>query len=176
MGCCALTVPHANTQALTHEYIDQAYTLAREANHALTLEEWRRFAVPLAAEHPTQLRAPGVILVLRNDLIRGMATFFWTRVPDGSRLLSAREIVIMDRARKEPVAQELLAGLIEVAVRDNCSRVRAELPRSSTWLENRWSDPHGSIFRLPVECVRVLPDTSNSSTDETVVTLRVPNP
>lgn len=169
-----MTVPHANTQALTHDLVDQTYTLAREANHALTLEEWRRFAIPLAAEQPTQMRAPGVILVLRNDLIRGMAAFCWKRVPDGSRLLSAQRIVIMDRARKELVSQELLAGLIEVAVRDNCTRVRAELPRSSTWLENRWSDPDGGIFRLPVECIRIPPDESEAASDDTVVTLHVP--
>ena len=170
-----MNAKHANTQALTHDYVDQAYTLAREANHALTLEEWRRFAIPLAAAQPTQMRAPGVILILRNDLVRGMAAFCWTHAPDGSRLLSARKIVIMDRARKELVAQELLAGLIEVALRDDCARVRAELPRSSTWLENRWSDPEGNIFRLPVECVRILPDESTSS-DDKVVTLHVPMP
>lgn len=169
-----MTLPQANTQALTHEYVDKAYTLAREANHALTLEEWRQFAIPLAVEQPTQIRAPGVILVLRNDLIRGMAAFRWKHTPEGSRILSAQEIVIMDRARKEPVSQELLAGLIEVAMRDNCTRVRAELTRTSTWLENRWSDPAGSIFRLPVECVRVSPDTSTTPIDNTVVTFRVP--
>jgi hypothetical protein len=168
-----LTDPHSRTQALTHAFVDQAYTLAREADHTLTLDAWRRFATPLAAELPTEMRAPGVMLVLRKDLIRGLATFRWKPDVDGARLLAARDIVIMDRARKERVSQDLLGGLIEIALRDHCSRVHAELPRSSAWLDTMWSDPEGSIYRLPIECIRLSPDIRTPADDGTVVTLHL---
>jgi len=164
---------NSTTQALTHAFVDQAYTLAREADRALTLEAWRRFATPLAAEQPSEMRSPGVMVVLRNELIRGLAAFRWKHDANGSRFLFARDIVIMDRARKERVSRELLGGLIEVALRDHCVRVHAELPRSSNWLDTSWSDPEGSIYRLPIECARVVPDTSRASGNNTVVTLHL---
>lgn len=168
-----MTDTHSSTQALTHAFVDQAYTLAREADHALTLEAWRRFATPLVAEQPSEMRSPGVMVVLRNELIRGLAAFRWKHDADGSRFLYARDIVIMDRARKERVSRELLGGLIEVALRDHCVRVHAELPRSSNWLEASWSDPEGSIYRLPIVCVRAMPEATHPSSDGTVVTLHL---
>lgn len=170
----ALTNPRSSTQALTHAFVDQAYTLAREADRALTLDAWRRFATPLAAEQPDEMRSPGVMVVLRNELIRGLATFRWKHDADHMRFLAARDIVIMDRARKERVSQELLGGLIEIAIRDHCARVRAELPRSSAWLDPMWSDPEGSIYRLPIECIRLSPDIRTPADDGTVVTLHLP--
>lgn len=168
-----MTDPHSGIQALTHAFVDQAYTLAREANHALTLDAWRRFASPLAAEQPHDMRSPGVMVILRNELIRGLATFRWKHDGDHMRYLSARDIIIMDRARKERVSQELLGGLIEIALRDRCMRVHAELPRSSAWLDKLWSDPEGSIYRLPIECSRLSPDTRAPANDGTVVTLHL---
>ena len=60
-------------QALTPSTVDQAFALAREANSALSLEEWRRFAEPRSSEMPSQIRSPGVLLVTRDDTIRGIA-------------------------------------------------------------------------------------------------------
>lgn len=165
---------HGNIQALTPGFVDQAYTLAREANASLTLEDWRRFAGPRTAGRPQDMQSPGIMLVVRNELIRGLATFSSEPDQSGARLLAAEDIVIMDRARKERVSRELLGGLLDVALRDNCARLRAALPRSSIWLDKLWSDPDGSLFRLPIECIRTAGPAHDHVADGTVVSLRVP--
>lgn len=165
---------HGKIQALTPGFVDQAYTLAREANARLTLEDWRRFAGPRTAGQPTDLQSPGIMVVVRNELIRGLATFSCQPDQSGTRLLNAEDIIIMDRARKERVSQELLGGLLEVALRDNCARLRAALPRSSVWLDKLWSDPDGSLFRLPIECIRMDNSSATLTPDGNVVSLHVP--
>lgn len=165
---------HGNVQALTPSFVDQAYTLAREANASLTLEDWRRFAARRAAGRPTDLQSPGIMVVVRNELIRGLATFSSEPDQGGVRLLAAADIVIMDRARKERVSRELLGGLLDVALRDNCARLRAALPRSSAWLDKMWADPDGSLFRLPIECIRTPGPAPDQVSDANVVSLHVP--
>lgn len=165
---------HTNIQALTPGFVDQAYTLAREANAALTLEEWRRFAIPRTSGQPTHMRSPGVIVVLRNDLIRGLATFNCETASTGAQTLSAEGIVIMDRIRKERVSQELLSGLLDVALSNNCKRLRAALPRSSTWLDKLWSDPDGNVFRMPIDCIRAARPPAGHTSIGNVVSLRPP--
>ncbi|MBT5572459.1 MAG: hypothetical protein HOJ90_14680 [Alphaproteobacteria bacterium] len=164
-----------NLQALTPLFVDQAYTLAREANTALTLEDWRRFATPRTVREPTELKSPGIMLIISNDIIRGLAAFQSTDDPNGSRTLCAEHIVIMDRARKEQVSRELLAGLLDMALRDDCAKVHAVLPRSSAWLDKPWSDPGGSVYRLPINCVRATVPLANATNDGTVVSLRTPS-
>lgn len=139
-------------QALTPDYVDRAFALAREANSALSLEEWRRFANPRSSDKPTQLRSPGVLIVLRENTIRGIAAVEQAITSDGGRALYVTRVVIMDRIRRDRVAREMLQGLFRMAHRDGCIRIRVNLPQSSAWLIKYWSDPDGAVLRLPVEC------------------------
>ena len=142
-------------QALTPATVDQAFALAREANSALSLEEWRRFAEPRSSEMPSQIRSPGVLLVTRDDTIRGIAAVEQTVSRAGERVLCANRVVVMDRVRRDRVAHEMLRGLFGIAQRDGCTRMRASLPQSSGWLLKYWADPEGTILRIPVDCTLV---------------------
>lgn len=161
-------------QALTPAYIDQAFALAREANSALSLEEWRRFAEPRSSEMPSQIRSPGVLLVMRDDTIRGIAAVEQELSQRGERILCANRVVIMDRVRRDRVARDMLCGLFGIAQRDGCSRVRAGLPESSAWLMKYWSDPAGAILRIPVECHIVTEDEMRALPADNVVHLHFP--
>ena len=172
---CALETSYAGIQALTAAFVDPSYTLAREANATLTLEEWRRYAYPRTAENPMDFKFPGILLVLRNDFIRGLAAFRCTQNQSGMQTLFAENIVIMDRARKEQVSQDLLGGLLSVALRENCEGIHAVLPRSSAWLDKLWSDPSGNVYQLPIVCVRATAPMGNNTPDGTVVSPRSPS-
>lgn len=146
--------------ALTTDWIDLVFPLAREADRQLSLEGWRNFAEPRAATDPSQRRLSGILLASRNSQIRGLAAYDVSSDGSPDRVLTVSHIVIIDRTRERHMALDMLGGLLRIAETENCRRICAELPPSSKWLHTHWSDPDGSVFRLPVECFAT-PDTTD---------------
>ncbi|MBO6782602.1 MAG: hypothetical protein JJ899_04915 [Alphaproteobacteria bacterium] len=165
--------PTITAQALTRSDVDRAFPLVREANRTLTLDDWRHFATQRSAAAPGDLRVPGIVVALRNGVMRGLAAL--DSGPDelGRRQLFASEVVVIDRARHEWVARELLRVLLQTAQREKCTGIRVCMPRSSAWLIASWSDPEGVVFRLPVDCVPAASPIADLETTSNVVSLNV---
>lgn len=164
---------HADLFALTTDLIDMVFPLARESDPRLSLEGWRNFAIPRAATDRSMPRLPGVLLAARNNNIRGLAAYDVSAATAPDRVLNASRIVIIDRTRDRNLVLDLLGGLLRIAEGAQCARVCAELSPSSRWLQTRWSDPGGQVFRLPVEC-STLPAMTRVPPATGVVSLRLP--
>ncbi len=165
--------PTITAQALTLADVDRAFPLVREANRALTLDDWRRFATRRAASEHDDIGIPGVLVALRNGMMRGLASLERETTHSNEDTLIVSDAIVIDRARREWVARELLGGLLTVARREACDRIRISLPRSSAWLAAFWSDPDGTLFQLPVECIHMVDDSVLPDHQSNVVSLNI---
>lgn len=147
-----MTSEDVSLYAMTAERVDPAFPLAREVDRDLSLEAWREFAQPLVAPTIDHTSPPGILLAMRNDYIRGLAAYEIHESADAARSLVVDRVAIVGRTREHQMSFVILGGLLDIAQQSGCEQVCAELSASSSWLQRRWSDPRGSVFRLPVKC------------------------
>jgi len=165
-----LSADRTDLFTLTPDRIDMVFPLARETDPQLSLEAWRKFAEARVVNAPNERQLSGILLAARNSQIRGLAAYDVSHPIGPNRVLNADHIAIVDRTRERYLATDLLGGLLRIAETAQCSRVCAELSPTSRWLHTRWSDPGGSVFRLPVECFS-MPDTADSEDGNAATTV-----
>ncbi len=125
---------------LTADRLVQAYPLARDILGCLSIDDWTAFAEPLTkpedGTHPEQ----GVIIVERNDYIRGLFSYLVRQGLNGNRVLDVQNFAVLEMAGRDGIAEELIKGAERIALTHRCETLLLTVPKKSAWTIQRLTD------------------------------------
>ena len=130
--------------------IVQAYPLARDILGCDALEDWTAFAAPLTKpatdDHPEQ----SIIVIERNDYIRGMFSYLVRQGLNGNRVLDVQNFAVLEMTGGGKLTEELIMGAERIARNLRCESLFLTVPKKSNWtirkLEDRGHAVEGFCF------------------------------
>ncbi len=125
------------TRPLTPERVAQAFPLIQTALPAVTLEEWRDFALPLA--NPAGQSASGVVTVIsEQDFIVGLCCYRVEKSLHHGAVLMADPFVALDLLDLKAVASALADAIESLAREWHCTAIHTSLPATGAKGAENW--------------------------------------
>jgi hypothetical protein len=133
-ACVAMSMKSAYTiKHLAADKAIQAYPLARDILGCESVEDWIAFTDPLTKpttdDHPEE----GIIVIERNDYIRGMFSYLVRQGLNGNRVLDVRNFAILEMTGGERLTEELIKGAERIANTLQCDTWILSVPKKSDW-------------------------------------------
>ncbi len=147
-------VRNLETQPLTPERIAQAFPLIQTAFPSVSLEDWQKFAAPLAS---AQGQAEGgiVTVVSEQGYIVGVSCYRVAQDLQHGAVLMADPFLILDLFDQMPVVRALADAVETIAQKWRCTAIHTSLPETGIKGVDAWLV---RILRSRghwVECVRM---------------------
>jgi len=135
---------------LAADRVVQAFPLARDLLGCASVEDWVAFAAPLTKpeidNHPEQ----GIIVVERNDYIRGLFSYMVRQGLNGNRVLDVQNFAVLEMTGVDKLTEELIKGAERIAQSLHCDSLFLTVPKKSSWtirqLEDRGHAVEGFCF------------------------------
>lgn len=125
--------PDYSIKHLVADRAIRAYPLARDILGCESVEDWIAFAAPLTkpvtGDHPEQ----GIIVIERNDYIRGMFSYLVRQGLRGNRLLDVQNFAVLEMTGEERLTEELIKGAERIAQNLQCDSLFITVPKKSSW-------------------------------------------
>jgi hypothetical protein len=130
-------VRNLETRSLTPEQVAQAFPLIQTALPAVTLDDWRDFATPLAS--PAGQATSGVVTVIsEQDYIVGLCCYRVEKNLRHGAVLMADPFLALDLFDSKAVARAL-ADAIETLAREwRCTAIHTSLPETGVKEADNW--------------------------------------
>jgi len=125
------------TRPLTPERVAQAFPLIQIALPAVSLEDWRDFATPLArAQGPAD---DGIITVVsEQDYIVGLCCYRVTQDLRHGAVLLANHFLILDLFGQQAVVRALADAVESLARERRCTAIHTSLPETGVKGADDW--------------------------------------
>ncbi len=125
------------TRPLTPERVAQAFPLIQTALPAVTLEEWRDFALPLVS--PAGQATSGVVTVLsEQDFIVGLCCYRVEKNLHHGAVLMADPFLALDLLDLKAVASALADAIESLAREWHCTAIHTSLPATGVKGAENW--------------------------------------
>jgi hypothetical protein len=130
-------VRNLETRSLTTERVAQAFPLIQIAFPAVSLEDWRDFATPLArAQGPAD---DGIITVVsEQDYIVGLCCYRVTQDLRHGAVLLANHFLILDLFGQQAVVRALADAVESLAREWRCTAIHTSLPATGVKGAENW--------------------------------------
>ncbi len=125
------------TPPLTPERVAQAFPLIQTTLPAVTLEEWRDFATPLAS--PAGQATGGVVTVIsEQDFIVGLCCYRVEKNLRHGAVLMADPFLVLDLLDMKTVARALADAIESLAQEWHCTAIHTSLPATGVKGTENW--------------------------------------
>ncbi len=125
------------TQPLTPERVAQAFPLIQTAFPAVSLEDWRDFATPLASA-PCQADGGIVTVVSEQGYIVGLCCHRVARDLQHGAVFMADPFLILDLFDQEAVVRALADAVESLARERRCTAIHTSLPETGVKGADAW--------------------------------------
>lgn len=113
----------------------QAYPLIRESASEISLEDWRAYVKSVLTTRAKGGEACDVIGICSpNGYLRGLFTYRVAPDLRHGQTLDVEYFVVESVFSPREIAATLIAGVEQVAAKENCNAVHANLPLAANWL------------------------------------------
>ena len=124
-----------NLAPLRGDRILQAYPLIRELASEISLEDWRAYVKAMLAAKAKGGEARDVIGICSpNGYLRGLFTYRVAPDLRHGQTLEVEYFVVESVFSPREIAATLIAGVEQVARREDCKAIHADLPSAANWL------------------------------------------
>ncbi len=157
-----IAVRNLETRPLTPERVAQAFPLIQTVLPAVTLEEWRDFALPLASQ--AGQATSGVVTVFsEQDFIVGLCCYRVEKNLHHGAVLMADPFVALDLLGLKAVASALADAIESLAREWHCTAIHTSLPATGAKGAENWLVRNLRSRGHRVESLRMCKLLANSS-------------